>query len=124
MKELIVFDGIAPTYYWRNAGVVIGFELLTLIIEATLFYLLFVNKLERKMLTKAIATILVSNALTFIVCACIYTAFYGYEWLFTSWGTTPIGDFLMFLSTILTVPFFALSFSYLILSGGEDSERN
>ena len=115
MIEFISLNGIAPTYYWRNAGIVIGFEMLTLIIETTIFYLIFVNRIETEQLKTAIATILVANAITFLIGAGIYTALYGHEWLFTSWGTTAIGDFLTFLSIILVVPFFAFSFAYFIL---------
>jgi len=120
MIEFIVLDGIAPTYYWRNAGIVIGFEMLTLIIETTIFYLIFVNRIKTEQLKTAIATILVANAITFLIGAGIYTALYGHEWLFTSWGTTQAEDFLMLITIIWVVPLFAFSLALFLIIGEKE----
>jgi len=115
MLKPIILDGIAPTYYLRNGVIVIAFELFTLLLETGIFYLIFRKELEKEKLNLCLAIILVSNAFSFVVCALIYTAFYGYEWLFISWGTTPLRDLFTFLGFISIVPAIALFIAHLLL---------
>jgi len=116
MLSPIVFDGIAPTFYFRNANIVISFELLTLLIETGLFYAVFKGIMPKKRLIQAICLIMIGNAITFFISGCIYTMFFGYEWLFVGWGTTPIGEFLMFLSIIGLIPSFSIVISLYLLT--------
>jgi len=119
MIEWIVFNGIAPTFYWRNAGIVIGFELLTLLLECGIFYLAFRNYLERKDLMNALALILLANSASFVLGAGIYTAFNGYEWLFTSRVTAPIFNLAVFLIIILIVPIIATAIAHFLITEAE-----
>ena len=120
MVEWFVFDGIAPTYNFSNAGIVVGFELLTLLLECGIFYLAFRNYLKRKDLMNALAIILLTNSLSFVLGAGIYTAINGYEWLFTSWATTPIFDLVVFLIITLIVPIIATAIALLLITEGEN----
>ena len=119
MNEWFVFDGIAPTYNFTNAGIVVGFELLTLLLECGIFYLAFRNHLKHKVLMNALAIILLANAASFVLGAGIYTAINGYEWLFTSWGTIAIFDLAVFLIIALIVPTIATATAYLLITEGE-----
>jgi len=119
MIEWIMFDGIAPTYNFSNAGIVVGFELLTLILECGIFYLAFRNYLKRKDLMNALAIILLANSASFVLAAGIYTAINGYEWLFTSWATSPIFNLAVFLIIILIVPIIATAMALLLITEGE-----
>ena len=120
MIEWIVFDGIAPTYNFSNAGIVVGFELLTLLLECGIFYLAFRNHLKHKVLMNALAIILLANATSFVLGAGIYTAINGYEWLYTSWATTPIFDLVVFLIITLIVPIIATAIALLLITEGEN----
>ena len=119
MIEWFVFDGIAPTYNFSNAGIVVGFELLTLILECGIFYLAFRNHLKHKVLMNALAIILLANAASFVLGAGIYTAINGYEWLFTSRVTAPIFNLAVFLIIILIVPIIATAMALLLITEGE-----
>ena len=119
MIEWIVFDGIAPTYYWRNASIVIGFELLTLLLECGIFYLTFRNHLKHKDLMNALAIILFANATSFVLCAGIYTVIHGHEWLFTAWGISPIEELVACLAYVLIIPIFATGISLLLIMEAE-----
>ena len=119
MVEWFVFDGIAPTYNFSNAGIVVGFELLTLLLECGIFYLAFRNHLKHKVLMNALAIILLANAASFVLGAGIYTTINGYEWLFTSWTTSPIFNLAVFLAIILIVPLIATEIALLLITEGE-----
>ena len=119
MVEWIVFDGIAPTYNFSNAGIVVGFELLTLLLECGIFYLAFRKHLRHKDLMNALAIILLANAASFVLSAGIYTAINGYEWLFTSWGHMAIFDLAVFILIILIVPIIATAIAHLLITEGE-----
>ena len=120
MVEWFVFDGIAPTYNFTNAGIVVGFELLTLLLECGIFYLAFRNHLKHEVLMNALAIILLANAASFVLGAGIYTAINGYEWLYTSWATTPILDLAVFLNITLIVPIIATAIALLLITEGEN----
>ena len=116
MIEWIVFDGIAPTYNFTNAGIVVGFELLTLLLECGIFYLAFRNHLKRKVLMNAIAIILLANATSFVLGAGIYTAINGHEWLFTAWGVPQPEELCISVLIILIVPIIATAIAHLLIT--------
>ena len=119
MIEWFVFDGTAPTYNFTNAGIVVGFELLTLLLECGIFYLAFRKYLKRKDLMNALAIILLANAASFVLGAGIYTAINGYEWLFTSRVTAPIFNLAVFIFIILIVPIIATATAHLLITEAE-----
>jgi len=82
---MMIFDGITPTYDFSNTFVVLGFEVLTILVETTVFYMFFHKKMDKNTLFTALLTIYGANLLTFFVGATIYTSIYGFDWLFTSW---------------------------------------
>ena len=110
MKNLIIFDGIIPTYDFSNTLIVLGFEILTILIEVSVFYMFFHKKMDKNTLSKALLTIYGINLLTFFVGATIYTSIYGFDWLFTGWYydyNVVFPAFIAFtgLFTILVSPF-------------------
>lgn len=110
MNGLIIFDGIAPTYDFSNTLIVLGFEILTILIEVSVFYMFFHKKMDKNTLSKALLTIYGINLLTFFVGATIYTSIYGFDWLFTGWYSEyniifPVLRAFAGLFTILVSPF-------------------
>ena len=82
---MTIFDGIAPTYDFSNTFTVLGFEVLTILVEVSVFYMFFHKRMDKNTLFKALLTIYGANLLTFFVGAAIYTSIWGFDWLFTGW---------------------------------------
>jgi len=113
MRGLIIFNGIAPTYDFTNAVVVLGFEVLTILTEVSMFYMFFHKKMDKNTLFKTLLTIYGANLLTFFVGATIYTSMYGFNWLFTGWYyeyNVIYPSFITFVSffSVLVIPFLLL----------------
>jgi len=105
----MIFDGITPTYDFSNTLIVLGFEILTILIEITVFYTFFHKKMDKNTLSKALLTIYGINLLTFFVGATIYTSIWGFDWLFIGWyydynAIFPAFMALSFLTLTLVTP--------------------
>jgi len=117
MNGLIIFDGIAPTYDFSNTLIVLGFEILTILVEVSVFYMFFHKKMEKNTLFKALLTIYGINLLTFFVGATIYTSIWGFDWLFTGWYydyNVIFPAFIAFsgLISVLVIPFLFVLFIF------------
>jgi len=113
MRGLIIFNGIAPTYDFTNAVVVLGFEVLTILTEVSVFYMFFHKKMDKNTLFKTLLTIYGANLLTFFVGATIYTSIYGFNWLFTGWYYEyhliyPLYITIVSFFSVLVIPFLLL----------------
>jgi len=117
MNRIYIFDGIAPTYDFSNTLIVLGFEILTLAIELGLFYFLFRKQLDSQTMKKALLAIYGANITTFFVGAILYSAFFGFDWLFTGmyYGyqiVYPVFYAFSALISFLILPFLALLIYY------------